>query len=118
MVKTKKHQKGAKTFKRWFLKDWRTNARLTVEQLAQAAGYTGASISRLENGLQGYTQEALEAFAPILHCTPSDLIGRPPGEADNPGFVAAQNILDALRGKDEASQRRIAAVVEAIKDIA
>lgn len=64
---------------RTFVRQWRLHRRLTLEQLAERIGSTDASVSRIERGLQPYTQQTLEALAKALDCTPADLIQRDPG---------------------------------------
>jgi transcriptional regulator with XRE-family HTH domain len=49
--------------RRAFLREWRTKANRTLEQAAEAAGMTHASLSRIERGLQDYNQSLLEFLA-------------------------------------------------------
>lgn len=103
-----KGSKKRKIFGPWFLKEWRTEASLTLEQLADSIGTTSASISRLENRKQPYSQPLLEALADALNCRPGDLISRPPGYSDRLAAVLAEMDPDA--------QKRALAVVQALKD--
>lgn len=66
---------------RHFIKDWRELKNMTQEQLAAAIGSTSASISRIENGAQPYTQDSLEAIARVLDVSPADLLASAPGDA-------------------------------------
>jgi len=52
--------------RRIFLKQWREFRGLTQEQLADRVGWSVGNVSQLERGLQGYSQEGLEAFAEAL----------------------------------------------------
>lgn len=53
---------------------------MTIEQLAGRIPITNASLSRIERGLQPYSQPLLEAIAYHLMCEPADLIMRKPDE--------------------------------------
>jgi transcriptional regulator with XRE-family HTH domain len=72
-----------------FIKAWRLKKGLTQQQLADRvsnylaergndAGYTHASVGRLENGKIGYTQPILEAIADALETDPASLLIRDP----------------------------------------
>lgn len=73
-------------YQRTYIKEWREHrGRMTLAQLAArleliggAIAKTEASLSRIENGKQPYTQETLEAIAVALDTTPDQLIGRNP----------------------------------------
>lgn len=103
-----KAAKKRKSFHAWFLRDWRKDRGLTLEQLAARIGSTGATVSRLERGQQPYSQPLLEALAEALNCQPADLIMRPPGASDR-----LKSVLDGL---SEADQKRALAVIQALKD--
>lgn len=60
------------------LKEWREFRDMTQEQLAEAMGWSVSNISQLERGLQGYSQEGLEALAAVLRCDPGQLINVDP----------------------------------------
>jgi transcriptional regulator with XRE-family HTH domain len=60
-----------------FIKEWRQHRKLSLRKLAQRMEVSPgeemlshASIQRIENGLQPYTQETLHAFAHALNCEP------------------------------------------------
>lgn len=68
-----------------FIRQWRLHRQMSQEQLADATDITAASLSRIENGKQPYTQRTLELFAVALGCEPADLLAKDPGarvEAD------------------------------------
>jgi transcriptional regulator with XRE-family HTH domain len=70
---------------RWrknFIQEWRKDRGLTQQQLADLAGYTKATISRIESGDIAYTRENLEAIAQALGTHPGLLLIRPPEKAD------------------------------------
>lgn len=61
-----------------FIAEWREHRGLTQDQLAERLGTTKASISRIENGKQPYSQPFLEACADRLATDPGSLIMRNP----------------------------------------
>lgn len=67
---------------------------MTQEQLADAISMTKGTISRLEAGEIGYTQQTLEAIADALSVHPSLLLARAPAEHDH-----LPNEAPAKRGK-------------------
>jgi transcriptional regulator with XRE-family HTH domain len=60
--------------RRIFLRQWREYRGLTQEQLAELVGWSVGNVSQLERGLQGYSQEGLEALAEALQCDPGDIL--------------------------------------------
>ncbi len=68
--------------RRIFLKEWRTYRGLTQEQLAERVGWTKGNVSQLENGVQGYSQEGLEALAEALQCEPGQILNVDPTKDD------------------------------------
>lgn len=73
-------------FRKTYIKQWRKLRRLSLRQLAERLESTPggdllashASLSRIENGIQAYTQPVLEAVAVALDCTVLDLLGSNP----------------------------------------
>jgi transcriptional regulator with XRE-family HTH domain len=49
--------------RRTFFKEWRKHRGMTLEQAAEVAGMTAGNLSAMERGVQGYTQDGLEALA-------------------------------------------------------
>jgi len=66
--------KPAVARRRIFLKQWREYRNLTQEQLAERVGWSVGNVSQLERGLQGYSQEGLEALAEALQCDPGQIL--------------------------------------------
>lgn len=66
---------------RTFIREWREFRGLSLEELAQAAGMVKGNLSKIERGINPYTQIRLELLAKRLECTPADLLSRPPGVA-------------------------------------
>lgn len=95
--------------RRIYLKEWREYRDLSQETLAERVDSTGATISRLENAKQPYTQALLEALADALTCEPADIIMRPPGSGDELAAVfsdmspetqvQALAVMRALKGR-------------------
>jgi transcriptional regulator with XRE-family HTH domain len=68
--------------RRHFIREWRLFRGLTQEELAESLDTTKASISRIENFQQQYTQDFLEACADVLGTHPGVLLTRVPGASD------------------------------------
>lgn len=64
--------------RRTFFKEWRLHRGLSQEQLAERLGTSVPSISRIEKGIQPYTQDVLEALADALMTDPASLLMRNP----------------------------------------
>lgn len=58
------------------------DARLSQEALGERLETSGASISRIENGTQPYTQDTLEALADALMTDPASLLMRNPDDPE------------------------------------
>ena len=65
-----------------FIRQWREHRGLSLERLADRLGTTKASLSRIERGLQPYSQPILEALAEALMCDPADLLMRNPTDPE------------------------------------
>lgn len=71
---------------RRYLREWRKFRGKTQDQVVAALEgmddpqlpATGASLSRLENGKQSYSERSLAALADIYDCEPWELLGRNP----------------------------------------
>lgn len=75
--------------RRTFIRQWREHRQLTLETLAErvgthlpGGGFTHASLSRIERGLQPYSQPILEALAEELRTDPASLLMRNPTDPD------------------------------------
>jgi len=69
-------------YRRLFIREWRKHRGLTLQQLADRIGTTHATLSRLERGLQPYSQGLLEAIADALMVDVADLHVRDPSDPD------------------------------------
>jgi transcriptional regulator with XRE-family HTH domain len=65
-----------------FIRQWREDRGLTLERLADRVGTTHASLSRLERGLQPYSQTMLERLADALRTDTASLLIRDPTDPD------------------------------------
>ncbi|WP_057464489.1 helix-turn-helix transcriptional regulator [Pseudovibrio sp. POLY-S9] len=102
-----------KQYKPTYLKEWRKHRNLSQQALADRMlddeGYqlvTNVSISRIEKGLQPYTQSVLEALAEALETTPIALISSPPGEA--------AELINRIQELTPQQQKQIKAFLDAI----
>lgn len=82
-----------------FIKAWREFRGLTQEALAERVETTTATISRLENGKQPYSQELLEALASALRCEVADLIARPPHKSRDELLTLLETLDDERRAQ-------------------
>lgn len=69
-------------FRPTFIRQWRTERGISQERLGDRVGLSGASISQIENGKQGYSQENLEAIAEALQVDVVDLLMRDPSDPE------------------------------------
>jgi transcriptional regulator with XRE-family HTH domain len=94
-------------YQRTFIRDWRKHRGLTLERLAERIPMANASLSRVERGLQPYSQPMLEAIAEALMCEPADLLMRRPNDD------AIWSIWQSLKPE---SRNRALAVLRALQD--
>lgn len=57
------------------IKEFRNRLKLSQEKLARAVGTTNQHIGYLERGERSLTQKWLNRLAPVLQCTPAELLG-------------------------------------------
>lgn len=97
-----------------YLKQWRKHRHLTQDQVVgrleafddPLLPQTAASLSRIENGKQIYTQRTLEALADIYSCEAHELLGRNPEKAGE--------VIDMLARLSESQMRQITVILEAL----
>lgn len=87
MYMAKRGSPQPKTYRRTFIRQWRDHRGLTLEQLADRVGgdlggFTHASLSRIERGLQPYSQALLEAIADALMTDVPSLLTRDPEDPE------------------------------------
>ena len=73
-------------YKRTYIKEWRQHRGLSLRRLADRLELDGphdtishASLGRIENGEQPYSQPILEALSVALDCSVTDLLSHHPG---------------------------------------
>ncbi|KQZ00871.1 hypothetical protein ASD45_08390 [Pseudolabrys sp. Root1462] len=66
-----------------FIREWREFRDLTQDRLAERLEMSKAQLSRIETGLQPYSQDFLEACADALGTDPASLIMRNPTDEDS-----------------------------------
>lgn len=98
--------------KRTYIRAWREKRGYTLDDMVGrlellGAKMTGASLSRIERGIQPYSQDVLEAIAEALDVTAADLI------ENNPEVPEAE-ILDMVRHLDERQRRQAESVLKAM----
>lgn len=99
-----------------YLKEWRKFRHLTQDQVVDRLAtledplipQTTASLSRLENGRQPYSQRSLEALAWVYGCDAEDLIGCDPFKEGK--------LIDLVRVLDERKQRQAMALLKALAE--
>lgn len=69
-----------KQYRRTYIREWRQDRGLTLEQLADRIGMKASALSYLERGQSAYTQGTLELLAEALGTDPASLIMRNPGD--------------------------------------
>lgn len=98
-----------------YFKQWRKHRHLTQEQVIERLAafddplipQTAASLSRVENGKQPYTQRIVEALADVYDCEPDHIIGRDPTKEGE--------VIDLWARLDEKQRRQARAVIEALQ---
>lgn len=104
---------------RIYLREWREHRGLTQGQVIDRlvaledplVPITGASLSRLENGKQPYSERILEALADIYDCEPWELIGRNPKKEGK----VVQMFDRVFEDMTEQQQTQALAILEALK---
>lgn len=97
-----------------YLREWRRFRGLTQDQVVDRLAVlddphiptTAASLSRLENGKQPYSQRSLEALAQVYECEPDQLLGHDPFKEGD--------VIDFVRHLDSALQAQALAVLKAL----
>jgi transcriptional regulator with XRE-family HTH domain len=67
---------------RIYMREWRENRGLTMDQMEALIGLSKGSLSRIESGKTPYYQDVIEVYADTLGCTPADLISRSPTDPE------------------------------------
>jgi transcriptional regulator with XRE-family HTH domain len=106
------------TFKRAYFREWREFRGLTQAQVCERLAFmdeghgtlptTAASLSRLENGKQPYSQPVLEALAEIYSTAPENLT------AVNP--LKEGEVVDFFGAFTPQQRQRVMAIAKAVLD--
>jgi transcriptional regulator with XRE-family HTH domain len=105
---------AAKLSQRVYFKEWRLHRGLTQKQVIdrlreiqeETAPQTEASLSRLENRKQPYSEAVLGALAQVYDCEPKDLIGVNPAKDGD--------VVDLLRHMTDKQHDQAVALIRAI----
>jgi transcriptional regulator with XRE-family HTH domain len=65
-----------------FIAAWRAAKKITQAELGRRIGRSEATVSRIEDGIQPYTQYTLEAIGDALGTDPAQLIRNAPGQSE------------------------------------
>lgn len=98
--------------KRTYIRAWREKRGYTLDQMVSRLDevglkITGASLSRIERGIQPYSQDVLEAVAEALDVTAAQLIEH------NPEIEQSQ-VIDFLQHLDDREVRQAEDVLRAM----
>mgnify|MGYP000944928981 FL=1 len=101
--------------RRIYFKEWRKHRDLTQKQVVDRLSMhddellpkTEASLSRLENRKQQYSERVLEALADVYECEPEDLLGRDPKKEGK--------VIDMFRRFGEERLRQAMAILDALE---
>lgn len=109
--------KKRRTFTPTYIRQWRKHHNLTLDQVRERLEHlhnvilTKTSLSRIERGLQPYSQPILEALADVLETEPASLLMRDPTQPEAiwsiwdriepPKRNDALRILGALAGESK-----------------
>ena len=94
------------------IRAWRESKAWTLERVVarlQEDGLpiTSASLSRIERGIQPYSQPILEGLARAFQCQPADLVMRKPPSKEQ------IELFSVIEGLDDEQRRRALAVLRA-----
>lgn len=76
--------------KRTYIREWREFRKLTQDELAVRVGMSKGQLSRIENAIQPYQQDFLDACAAALQTSTGALIERAPTDEDVPWDILDQ----------------------------
>jgi len=98
--------------KRTYIRAWREKRGYTQEDMVGrleiiGVKLTAASLSRIERGIQPYSQDVLEAIAEALNVTAADLLKNDPD-------VPEAEIIDLVQRLGERERRQAESVLKAM----
>lgn len=92
------------------LREWRKHRRMTLQQIATAAGTTRAQVQRIETGVRPMSVAWMERFARILHVQVSDLLA--PAHSGAELSPREHDLIGLYRGSDDNAREAIFGVAE------
>lgn len=100
---------------RIYFRQWRKHRGFTQDEVLNRLAIfedplipkTNASLSRIENGKQIYTQRILEALAEIYDCEPSELLSRDPTKAGQ--------VIDMVARLNAINQAKVEAFIRGLE---
>lgn len=95
-----------------YIRAWRDARGYTLDEMVGrmaelGVAVTAASLSRIERGIQPYSQDILEAIAMALDRTPADLL-------ENDPRVPEAEVIDFMRHLADDQKEQAAAVLKAM----
>jgi transcriptional regulator with XRE-family HTH domain len=98
--------------KRTYIRAWREKRGYTLEDMigrldVLGLKITGASLSRIERGIQPYSQDILEAIAGALNLSVADLVENDPN-------VPEAEVIDFMRHLDDRELKQAESVLKAM----
>jgi transcriptional regulator with XRE-family HTH domain len=98
--------------KRTYIRAWREKKGLTLDQMVGrldeiGVKITGASLSRIERGIQPYSQDIIEAIAESLELTVSQLVEHDP-------HIEKSEVIDFVQHLDAKQSRQARDVLRAM----
>lgn len=101
---------------RVYFREWRKHRSFTQDEVLNRLAVfedplipkTNASLSRIENGKQIYTQRILEALADIYQCEAGDLLSRNPKKEGR--------VIDLVARLDDRQQSQVEAFIRGLKE--
>ena len=98
--------------KRTYIRAWREKRGYTLDDMVgrlEVLGLkiTGASLSRIERGIQPYSQDVIEAIADAMNLTVADL-------TENDPDVPEAEVFDLVRHLNERELRQAGSVLKAM----
>lgn len=100
---------------RIYFRQWRKHRGFTQDEVLNRLAVfedplipkTNASLSRIENGKQIYTQRILEALAEVYDCEPSELLSRDPTKSGQ--------VIDMVSRLDAINQAKVEAFIRGLE---
>jgi transcriptional regulator with XRE-family HTH domain len=98
--------------KRTYIRAWREKRGYTLDDMigrldVLGLKITGASLSRIERGIQPYSQDILEAIAGALNLSVADLVENDPN-------VPEAEVIDFMRHLDDRELKQAESVLKAM----